>query len=74
MNTLATAQNKRQVNALVAQLEALGDTETRWGNTTVSVKRNGVKILGGATAGGKWCVQVSTDVAEQFKLPLWKDS
>lgn len=81
-HTLATAQTKRQVSALVARIETerypnLGKVyETRWGTISVSVTDTdtGEKVLSGITAGGKWSVQVSTDIAEHFKLPLWKDS
>ena len=80
-HTLATAQTRKQVETLVKQIETerypgLGKVyATRWGNITVSVTDtdSGEKVLSGVTAGGKWSVQVSADIAQHFNLPLWKD-
>lgn len=75
MHTLAIAQTLKQLTALVTRIQALHPSATvRNSNFIIVVHCDDKKLLSAATAGGKWSVHVSANIAEEFKLPLWKDS
>lgn len=74
MHTLSTPQTRKQVAALVARIQALYPGSTTRHSTFITVVQcEDKKLLSAVTAGGKWSVQVSTNIAEELALPLWKD-
>jgi hypothetical protein len=74
LNTLAQAQTRAQMNALVRTLQLKGMTVGRGPSYVSACDKDGKKKLSAISARGTlWSTQMDAELAKELNHPLWKD-